>query len=191
MHQPVSNEKGHAADAEHGRRYGYSAHGGYVDGGGFRNACREKVFAAIARAHALSIEQVYNTPLRQNWRFIVPVSLPFMALFYLAALVLCRIWAARFSADEQRLRFAALATTSVVASVAGVQLGLLWFNMAEMLRVGNDHLGQTRAFPMASPYLAAMFVTALILFWLAGLRQYRRRDPTVRRTDAHRLRLNL
>ena len=42
-----------SADAEHGRRYGYSAHGGYVDGG-FRDACRDKVFAAIANVHGLT-----------------------------------------------------------------------------------------------------------------------------------------
>jgi hypothetical protein len=181
-----------SADAEHGRRYGYSAHGGYVDGGRFRDACREKVFAAIAEAHGLTIEQVRNASarVRRNWRFVLPVSLPFMALYYFGALMLCRIWSARFSANEQYLRFVALAITSIVASVAGVQLAVLWFNIAEMLRVGNDHLGQTRAFPTASPYLAVMFFTGLILFWFAGLRQYRRGSPTPIPTDAHLLRLN-
>jgi hypothetical protein len=181
-----------SADAEHGRRYGYSAHGGYVDGGRFRDACREKVFAAIAEAHGLTIEQIRHVRPRasHNWRFVLPVSIPFMALYYFGALMLCRIWTTRFSADEQRLRFVALATTSVVASVAGVQLAVLWFNLAEMLRVGNDHLGQTRAFPTASPYLAAMFFTGLILFWFAGLRQYHHGSPTPLRTDAEPLRLN-
>src|SRR4029450_7512598 len=49
-----------SADAEHGRRYGYSAHGGYVDGGRFRDECREKVFTAIADGHSLTLEQVRN-----------------------------------------------------------------------------------------------------------------------------------
>ena len=170
-----------SADAEHGRRYGYNAHGGYVDGGGFRDACRDKVFAAIAETHGLTIEEVRNARSRvtPDWRFLLPVSLPFMALYYFGAVMLCRIWMARFSADEWNLRFVALAITSTVASIAGVQLSVLWFNVAEMLRVGNDHLGQTRAFPTAGPYLVAIFFTGLMLFWFAALRQYRRTSKAV------------
>ena len=102
------------------------------------------------------------------------VALPFVALYYLGAATLCRIWTRRFSPDERRQRFAAFVITSVAASIAGVQLAVLWFNIAEMIRVGNDHLGQTRAFPTSSRYLAVMFSVGVTLFWLAALRQYRR-----------------
>jgi hypothetical protein len=169
-----------SADAEHGRRYGYSAHGGYVDGGGFRDECRERVFAAIADVHGLTLEQVRNSAVTRtrDWRIALMAAVPFAALYYVGALMLCRIWTAQFSPDEQRQRLVAFAITSVAASIAGVQLAVLWFNIAEMLRVGNDHLGQTRAFPTSSPYLLAMFLAGLFLFSLAALRQYRRRTPT-------------
>ena len=181
-----------SADAEHGRRYGYSAHGGYVDGGRFRNECREKIFAAIANGHGLTLEQVRNARVirTRDWRIALLVAVPFAALYYLGAVMLCQIWTARFSPDEQRQRFAAFAITSVAASIAGVQLAVLWFNVAEMLRVGNDHLGQTRAFPTSSPYLLAMFFAGLLLFSLAALRQYRRHSPTPPAADEHLLRLN-
>ena len=43
-----------SADAEHGRRYGYNAHGGYVEGGRFETSCRGKGFTAIARCTRLT-----------------------------------------------------------------------------------------------------------------------------------------
>jgi hypothetical protein len=58
------------------------------------------------------------------------------------------------------------------------------------LRVGNDHLGQTRAFPTSSPYLLAMFLAGLLLFSLAAIRQYRRRSPTPLAANEHLLHLN-
>ena len=169
-----------SADAEHGRRYGYSAHGGYVDGGGFRNECREKVFAAIANRHGLTIEQIRNARVRRtrDWRIASVAAVPFAALYYLGAVMLCRIWTARFSPDERRQRFVAFAITSIATSIAGVQLGVLWFNFAEMIRIGNDHLGETRAFPTTSPYLFAMFLTGLLLFAVAARRQFSRGSPT-------------
>jgi hypothetical protein len=137
-----------SADAEHGRRYGYNAHGGYVEGGRFRNECREKVFTAIADVHGLTLQQVRHASATRtrDWRMALIAAVPFAALYYLAAVRLCRMWTARFSPDEQTQRFVAFAITSVAASIAGVQLGVLWFNIAEMIRIGNDHLGQTRAF---------------------------------------------
>jgi hypothetical protein len=117
-------------------------------------------------------------------------AVPFAALYYFGAVILCRMWTARFSPDEQRQRFVAFAITSVAASIAGVQLAVLWFNIAEMIRVGNDHLGQTRAFPTSSPYLLAMFLAGLLLFSLAALRQYRRRSPTPLAANEHLFRLN-
>jgi hypothetical protein len=180
-----------SADAEHGRRYGYNAHGGYVDGGRFRDACREKLFAAIADAHGLTLEQVRDARVTRtrDWRLVLAAAVPFAALYYLGAVLLCRIWTARFSPDERRQTFVAFAITSAAASMAGVQLAVLWFNIAEMLRVGNDHLGQTRAFPMSSRYLSVMFFIGLILFWFAALRQYRRRSPVQLPADEHALRL--
>ena len=172
-----------SADAEHGRRYGYSAHGGYVDGGGFRNECREKVFTALANLHGLTLEQVRTASVTstRDWRITLMVAAPFAALYYIGAVTLCRIWTARFSPDEQRQRLVAFAITSVATSIAGVQLAILWFNIAEMVRVGNDHLGQTRAFPTSSLYVLAMGLAGLVLFWLAALRHYRR--PTTVTVD--------
>ena len=181
-----------SADAEHGRRYGYNAHGGYVDGGGFRDECREKVFAAIADVHGLTLEQVRNASLTRtrDRRMALIAAVPFAALYYFGAVILCRMWTARFSPDEQRQRLVAFAITSVAASIAGVQLAELWFNIAEMLRVGNDHLGQTRAFPTSGPYMFEMFLTGLLLFSLAALQQYRRRSPTPPPANEHLLRRN-
>ena len=160
-----------SADAEHGRRYGYNAHGGYVDGGRFRDECREKIFTAIADEHSLTLEQVRSAGATRtrDWRIALIAAVPFAALYYLGAVVLCRMWTTRFSQDEQGQRLVAFAITSVAASIAGVQLAVLWLNIAEMLRIGNDHLGQTRAFPTSSPYLIAMFLAGLLLFSLAAV----------------------
>ena len=170
--RPTAPESGcrHRYRSDHAERrpstdaaYGYNAHGGYVEGGRFRNECRERVFAAIADVHGLTLEQVRNARATRtrDWRITLIAAVPFAALYYIGSVMVCRMWTARFSPDEHRQRFVAFAITSVAASIAGVQLAELWFNIAEMLRVGNDHLGQTRAFPTSSPYLLAMFVAGL------------------------------
>lgn len=181
-----------SADAEHGRRYGYNAHGGYVEGGRFRDECREKVFASIANGHGLTLEQVHNARATRtrDWRIAAIAAVPFAALYYFGAVMLCRMWTTRFSPDEHRQRFVAFAITSVAASIAGVQLAVLWFNIAEMVRIGNDHLGQTRAFPTSAPYLLGMFVAGLLLFSFAAMRQYGRRSASVLTAGEHPLRLN-
>src|SRR5687768_4576068 len=91
-----------SADAEHGRRYGYNAHGGYVEGGRFRDECRETVFTAIANGHGLTVEQVRNARATRtrDWRIASVAAVPFAALYYLGALMMCRIWTTRFSPDE-------------------------------------------------------------------------------------------
>src|SRR4029450_12378065 len=88
-----------SADAEHGRRYGYNAHGGYVEGGRFRDECREKVFTAMADVHSLTLEQVRNASATRthDWRIGLMVTVPFAALYYLGAVMLCRFWTTRFS----------------------------------------------------------------------------------------------
>ncbi len=180
-----------SADAEHGRRYGYAAHGGYVDGGRFRDDCREKLFGAIADLHGLTLGQVRNARLTRtrDWRMALTAAPPFAAFYYLGAVMLCRMWMARFSPEERRERLTALAITAVAASIAGVQLAVLWFNVAEMFRIGNDHLGETRAFPTSDPYLLALFLAGVLLFSVAALRQYRVR-PTMLGADEHLLHLN-
>ena len=93
-----------SADAEHGRRYGYNAHGGYVEGGRFRNECREKVFAAISDVHGLTLQQVRHASATRtrDWRMALIAAVPFAALYYLAAVRLCRMWLLDFHRTSRR-----------------------------------------------------------------------------------------
>lgn len=64
----------------------------------------------------------------------------------------------------------------LAASAAGVHLAVMWFTTAEMIRVGNDHLGPQRLVAPDTSLLLAMFVAGVTLFWFVALRQLGSRD---------------
>jgi hypothetical protein len=95
------------------------------------------------------------------------------AVFYVCvSWVIARRISRRFPVDEGWPALAAPVIASFGISAAGSQLGGLWGNVAEMIRVGNDHLSGYRA--SSNPWeehLVEIYVAGVILFLVTvGLR---------------------
>ena len=89
------------ADVEFGRRFGVEHHGGLIDSGRFRRECLSRMRHAIENNHGVTSEQVQLAGGQRNWTFDVAVSLLFLPLYLLGAIVASRWLLRRFSSDEQ------------------------------------------------------------------------------------------
>ena len=162
------------ADFKHKEATGYEGHGGLLDGGQFGNDCQAKLDRLIARTHGVTAQQIADARKHRDQRFDVAVVLSFAALYVLGARWACRLLCRRYAHNKQVFAVATVVTAVGFSSV-GVQLLILWATTAEMVRVGNDHLGQGRGTLIPSlHHIGELFVAGFVLFLLAGLFQYRR-----------------
>jgi len=166
------------ADVTAGRLHGFSGHGGLMSYGQVLTDCRTSLEAAIQQRHNVTREQVQAARRHRNATFDAAVVVSFAPVYALACLVLCRHIATRFTTSERWFAWVVTAIAAFAASALGVQLGAMWSDTAEMIRVGNDHIGGHRA---ASPpwhqHVAALYIGGLVLFWLAALVGSRRSAP--------------
>ncbi len=79
----------------------------------------------------------------------------------------CRSLARRFGHHGERVWGVAVVLSSVLVGLVGVELLGFWSMTAEMIRIGNDHVGASRAarIPWGN-HFTAVFVGAIVVFWL-------------------------
>jgi hypothetical protein len=160
------------ADAEHERRFGSNGHGGLVDNGRFRNECMARLAAAIESNHGVTAEQVRVAREQRNPLFDLAAALSFLPLYCLGVAMVCRRLRRRFSSDQRYVSAAVTGLASIAASFLGLQWGQLWLVIWEMIRVGNSHLGGSRAAVFnhwSYRHVGALFVGGVVLFWLIDL----------------------
>lgn len=163
------------SDFKHKELTGYEGHGGYLQQGAVTRGCMEKMFNEIERAHGVTREQIFAARMQRDWRFDAAVIGSFAGLYLLGTIAACRLLARRFSHRGARVWIAAVVLISIAATLTGVQLLELWALAAESFRVGNDHLGATRAAksPWFDPWhrhLLMLFVSGVLVFWIAAWR---------------------
>jgi hypothetical protein len=162
------------ADFKHREPFGYEGHGGLLQGGKVGRDCLAKLDAIIETSHGVTHRQIVEGRQRRDWRFDSAVVLSFAVFYVFGAMWACRRLAHRF--QQNGLSFSVVATglCSVVASLAGVQLLGLWATTAEMLRVGNDHLGARRGDLIPwTHHFAALFACGVVVFLAAVLPSHR------------------
>ena len=158
------------ADFRHREPFGYEGHGGLLEQGKVANDCLARLDAIIQKNHGVTAQQIDDARKHRDPRFDLSVLISFALLYVLGALWTGRRLVRRFAPNGQEVVAVAAALTSVPASAIGVQLLVLWATTAEMLRVGNDHLGQRRGelIPWIHQ-LGAAFVAGIIIYGLAAL----------------------
>jgi hypothetical protein len=160
------------ADAEHERRFGSNAHGGLVDNGRFRNACMERLVAAIGRHHAVTAEQIHVARGQRNPAFDLAAALSFLPIYCVGAILICRRLRRRFSSEPRSVAMSVTALASAAAGFLGLQLGQMWLAIWEVTRVGNGHLSGFRAAVFnhwSQRHVGALFAGGVLLFWLMAL----------------------
>src|SRR5436190_2244498 len=160
------------ADAEFNRLYGYEAHGGLIEHGRVRNECMARLVATIENSHGITTQQVAIARGQRNRLFDVAVGLLFLPVYCFGATVVCLVLRRRFSSDRRHVGLLAKSLTSVAASFIGVQVGELWLDVWEAVRVGNGHMSSFRAATSnrwSQQHHGAELVGGILLFWVIAL----------------------
>jgi hypothetical protein len=178
------------ADFKHGELFGYEGHGGLLQHGKVGNDCLAQLDAIIEANHGVTHEQIGDARIRRDRWFDLAVLLSFGVLYAFGAMWACRWLARRFSENGPRFWAAAIMLSSVVVSVAGVQLLGMWATTVEMFRIGNDHLGPRRgALIPWTQHFSELFIGGVVVFLTAALVAHRvtSDDPDVPadRSGAH------
>ena len=165
---------GRYADAEHERLYGWHGHGGLIDHRRVVYECYGRLVAAIEKNHPVSPQQINAARPHRSLAFDLGVWLSFWPLYLVAAMATVG-WSGRhFAGSDRPIRWGVTALASLAVSFLGVQLGAMWTMAGEIVRLHNDHIGMFRATrPPWTQHLDAVFVLAVVLFWIVALVQHR------------------
>lgn len=142
-----------------------------------RDRCMQQLFQLVAQDHGVSVAQVSASLGRNRAHIDVSETLPFLLLYCLAAAAVARILWARYPPHDQgwtpgvsMALFLSLAFAAGGTMVAEALSGLI-----ESFRVGNSHMSYRLQRLLWAQHHAAMFISLLILFWLAEARAAMRR----------------
>jgi hypothetical protein len=139
-----------------------------------RDECLAALFGTVAKNHGVTIEQVRDALGERPMSFDAAVLLSFAAFYFLAAYHFARRVCHRFPLREGWPT--ALVSTigaAILVSFVGVLMLETMAALAEVIRLGNDHLSyRSYRIPWAQNRIA-LFVGGLFLFWLAAALRYR------------------
>jgi hypothetical protein len=110
------------ADFKHKEPFGYEGHGGLLQHGKVGKEYLAKLEGIIETSHGVTHDQIVDARTHRDWRFDAAVVLSFAAPYVSGAMWTCRWLAKYFSQDGRRVFGAAAVLSSVVVSIAGVQL---------------------------------------------------------------------
>jgi hypothetical protein len=176
------------SDFKHKQLSGYEGHGGYLQQGQVTRGCMEKMFSEIERTHGVTHQQIFEARKYRDWRFDSLVLVSFVVMYLFLSTWVCRLLGRLFGQHGARFRVVGVVVSSVVASLVGLELLGLWAMTAEAIRVGNDHLGASRAArsPWFDPWahqFGELFIGGILLFGvIAWIRHPARGGEVPRRT---------
>ncbi len=161
------------ADTEHKRLTSYEGHGGLIDNGRVVKDCMERLFTTIENDHSVTSEQIQVARGQRNRAFDVAVGLVFLPLYSFGAIAACRRVLHRFSSHQRSVGLVAMGLGSLAVSFLGLLLGQLWFTAWELVRIGNDHFGGSRAARnLWGDHAGELFTAGIVLFWVIALLRY-------------------
>ncbi len=173
------------ADFRHTEPYGYEGHGGLLEHGKVGNDCLAKLDGVIKRSHGVTQSEITVARRHRDRAFDVAVVVSFWALFALAA-----TWFARalltYSGSDRSIWVATTTVSSMAVAAAAVQLLSMWATVAEIVRIGNDHLGPQRGGLIPwDHHIGGVFVAAMCGFFvIASVQRWRGPVDIERSPDA-------
>jgi PIN domain len=111
--------------------------------------------------------------LARDWRFDGAVIVSFAVLYLLGAILMCGMLVRRYADRGASVWVVAVVLSFVAVTLIGIQLLALWSMTAEMIRLGNDHMGASRAAksPWFDPWhrhFGALFIPGVLVFWIVA-----------------------
>jgi hypothetical protein len=132
------------------------------------NQCMAMLFTKISKNHGIDASTVREYAQQRDVIFDSAVLLLFALAYVGVAYRLVGVVTDRVSNDERFALVAAIIFASLMVAFAALLIGDIWAIAAEVLRVGNGHLGyRTERLPWRQ-HRPAIMVTGLALFWLVA-----------------------
>jgi hypothetical protein len=136
-----------------------------------RDECIARLADSIVRDHRVTIEQVDQARLTRPTLFD-PVVLVFYAILYVLVADRTVRWIFRALQPGDSVRATgSILFVSVGVSAMGVAFGDIWSAVAEVIRLGNDHLSYRGYRIPWSNHRLALFIAGVVLFWLVAVRR--------------------
>jgi hypothetical protein len=133
-----------------------------------REQCTATLFVRISQRHAVDVATVRAYAQQRDVVFDLAVLLVFAFAYVVIVYQLVGVVTRRISVDERFALSLAVIIASVMTLFVTVLVGDSWSIGAEILRVGNGHLGdRTERLPWRQ-YRPAITATALGVFWLVA-----------------------
>jgi hypothetical protein len=163
-----------------------SRHGGLKNRDAGRLAqqqCTASLFDTIAVIHALDVADIERVRPRLAERGIdLPVTIPVALIFLFALRRWIRWLRRRFDSDEWLAWVLATAIGSLAITAVVLAIGAGWALLVEIVRIGNEHIGQrARTGDLRANFLV-MFGLGIAATWMVSaieLFSYRsRRSPS-------------
>ena len=160
------------ADTLRGHRSGHWA--GPAEYSGTRDRCLAQLVATIAARHGVEDGDVRALFAARPAEFDVVILVAFGVVYVLAAYIAASAIARRFPQNDVVPAIVATGLVSLVMSAIGVMAFTLWTAIAEMIRIGNQHMSYRAARMPWHEHEASLFVMGIIVVLLAAIIRYRR-----------------
>ena len=141
-----------------------------------RERCEARLFAAIADARRIGVDEVIQARRQLDHRgFDWMVNAPMAGFTLAAAIVMSRKVRTRFP-DDRLARVVGIGLISVGLGISVIGIGQVWAFAVEGIRIGNDHLSyRGRRIPWGDHRLATFALTVLATGIVAAIPA--RRNP--------------
>jgi hypothetical protein len=160
------------ADALRGHRSDHWA--GQAEYRGTRDRCLAQLVATIAARHSVDDGAVRGLFAARPIEFDVVILAAFGVLYAFAAFIAAGAVARRFPQDDAVPAIVATGLVALVMSATGVMAFILWAAIAEMIRVGSQHMSYRAARMPWHGHEASLFVMGIMLVLVAAILRYRR-----------------
>jgi len=163
------------ADHQHKIPYGYEGHGGLLEGGQVVRSCLAALETIIQQTHGVTEDQIVGARRHRPWVFDAFVLLVFAVVYGFIAVGVCRLLGRYDTVANTKFRYFAVTAATLPISAAGVQLLDMCSTTAEMIRVGNDHLGTRGALIPWQHHTGELLIAGAVFFWVVAFTKSRRR----------------
>jgi len=129
--------------------------------------CRPSLIQAIVDHHGIRPAEIEAVRPRLGQRGLdLPVTIPVLLLYGVLASWALRRVRSRFAEDERVARSVALIVVSLAVAAAVVIAGGLLSGIVEVIRVGNEHLGNRADLIAWAARTRLVFVVSVVAFWI-------------------------
>jgi hypothetical protein len=148
-------------------------HGGLKDrelGRRSRQQCVATLLPLIASTHGVTVADLQRVqPLLADRGFDLPVTIPIVLGFAWALTRFTRWIGSRFGDDERMAWGAATAFASIVIPAIVLAMGGAWAGAVEIVRLGNEHIGQRARFDGLRANFVIMLGLGITAVWIASV----------------------